>query len=138
MRWSERLALIEPDWQDVERRSQSLRKQHVRRQALLVVGGVFAVLALAGGAYAAARAIWPPHDMTPADIERQATLVTSECDGHGHCKPVTASHKEMTILPSMGVVFVLPNGDTPSLLPTESIWNIPAAGEPARPATRTR
>ena len=126
----DRLALIEPDWADVTRRSQSLRKQHLRRQALLVVGGVFAAAVLAGGAYAAVRAIWPPHNMTPADIERQATVVTSECDGQGHCTPVRPSHKEVNIVPSMGVVFVLPDGDSTSLIPAERIWNIPAAGGP--------
>jgi hypothetical protein len=129
----ERLAHLEPDWADVTRRSQSLRKQRLRRQALLIGGGVLAAAVLAGGAYAAVRAIWPPHNMTPADVERQATVVTSECDGQGHCTPVTPSHNEVTILPSMGVVFVLPDGDSTPVMPTESIWNIPASGLPAPP-----
>ena len=126
----ERLALIEPDWGDVTRRSQRLRMQTLRRQALLTVGGVLAAAVLAGGAYAAARAIWGGHNMTPADIQRQATVVTSECDGQGHCAPVTPSHKEVNIVPSMGVVFVLPDGDSTSLIAAERIWNIPAAGGP--------
>ena len=126
----ERLALIEPDWADVTRRSQRLRMQTLRRQALLTVGGVLAAAVLAGGAYAAARAIWGGHDMTPADIQRQATVVTSECDGQGRCTPVTPSHKEVNIVPSMGVVFVLPDGDSTSLVPAFPIWNIPAAGGP--------
>jgi hypothetical protein len=113
----ERLALIEPDWADVTRRSQSLRMRHLRRQALLIVGGVLAAAVLAGGAYAAVRAIWPPHNMTPADIERQATVVTSECNGQGHCTPVTPSHKEVEIVPSMGATFVLPDGDYQSIVP---------------------
>ncbi|HWT45761.1 MAG TPA: hypothetical protein VN085_07335, partial [Vicinamibacterales bacterium] len=126
----ERLALIEPDWADVTRRSHSLRMQTLRRQVLLTVGALLAVAVLAGGAYAAARAIWGGHDMTPADINRQATVVTSECDGQGRCTPVTPSHKEVNIVPSMGVVFVLPDGDSTSLIPAERIWNIPAAGGP--------
>jgi len=129
----ERLALIDPDWADVTRRSQSLRKRHLRRQALLIIGGVLAASVLAGGAYAAVRAIWPPHNMTPADIERQATVVTSECDGQGHCTPVSPSHKEVTILPSMGASFVLPDGDVTSIVPGEGgvVPAIPAAGMPS-------
>jgi hypothetical protein len=130
----DRLALIQPDWADVTRRSQRLHKQHLRRQVLLIAGGVLAAAVLAGGAYAAARAIWPPHNMTPADIERQATVVTSECDGQGHCTPVTPSHKEVTILPSMGVSFVLPDGDVTSVVPGGgAIPAIPASGMPAPP-----
>jgi hypothetical protein len=135
----ERLALIEPDWADVTRRSQSLRKQHLRRHALLIVGGVLAAAVLAGGAYAAVRAIWPPHSMTPADIERQATVVTSECDGQGHCTAVTPSHKEVTILPSMGVSFVLPDGNVTSIVPGGGfIPAIPASGMPAPPGHQPR
>ena len=69
----EQLTLIQPDWADVTRRSQRLRKQHLRRQVVLTAGGVLAAAVLAGGAYAAARAIWPPRNMTPGDIDRQAT-----------------------------------------------------------------
>ena len=53
---TERLALIEPNWADVTRRSQHLRKQTLRRQGLLVLGGVLAAAVLAGGAYAVASA----------------------------------------------------------------------------------
>jgi hypothetical protein len=133
----ERLALIEPDWTEVARRSRRLHKQHVVRRAVLTAGAVAGAAILAGGAYAAARTIWRGHDMTPADVERQATTVYNdtwgECDGHGHCKTAAGTHKEVTILPSMGVVFVLPDGDSTSVLPTEGIWNIPAAGMPAPP-----
>ena len=137
---AERLALIEPDWADVTRRSQSLRKQHLRRHALFIVGGVLAAVVLAGGAYAAVRAIWPPHNMTPAEIERQATVVTSQCDGQGHCMPVSPSHKEVTILPSMGTSFVLPDGDVTSIVPGEggAVPAIPAAGMPAPPGLQPR
>ncbi len=130
----ERLTLIQPDWSDVTRRSQRLRKQHLRRQAVFIVCGVLAAAVLAGGAYAAAHAIWPARNMTPADINRQATTVYNdkwgECDRHGHCKTVTGTHKEITILPSMGVVFVLPDGYSTSIVPSVGIWNIPAAGGP--------
>jgi hypothetical protein len=133
----ERLARFEPDWTDVERRSRRLHKQHLLRKTALGVGAVATAAILAGGAYAAARAIWSGHDMTPADIDRQATTVYNdkwgECDGHGHCKTVTGTHTEVTILPSMGVVFVLPDGDSTSLVPAEGIGNIPATGMPAPP-----
>lgn len=117
----ERLAGLEPDWEDVLRRSGTLRRRQLRRQALLTVGGVLAAAALAGGAYAAVRAIWTGHDMTPADIDQQATTVYN--DGAG-------THKQVNILPSMGVVFVLPDGDSTSLVPAMGIWDIPAAGGP--------
>lgn len=50
----ERLALIEPDWADVERRSLRLRKQHVLQRTALALGALAAAAILAGGAYAAA------------------------------------------------------------------------------------
>lgn len=125
----ERLALIEPDWVDVERRSQRLRKQHIRKRATVTLCLLVGAAVLAGGAYAAVRAL-SGHDLTPADINRQATVVTSECDGRGRCTPVTPSHKEVNIVPSMGVVFVLPDGDSTSLVPAFPMWNIPAAGGP--------
>jgi hypothetical protein len=136
----ERLALIEPDWADVMRRSQTLRMQHLRRQTLLIVGGVLAAAALAGGAYVAARAIWPPRNMTPADIERQATVVTSECNGQGHCTPVRPSHKEVEIVPSMGATFVLPDGDYTVLVPGAGGIGAFAPNIPARqiPAAKGR
>jgi hypothetical protein len=128
----ERLVRIEPDWTDVERRSRRLRQRHVVRKTAFAFAAIAVAAVLAGGAYAAARTIWGGHDMTPADVARQATTVHNDkwsvCDGHGHCRDVTGTHKEITVLPSMGVVFVLPDGDSTSVLPTESIWNIPAAG----------
>lgn len=129
----ERLALIEPDWEDVLSRSGSLRRRQLRRQALLTVGGVLATAALAGGAYAAVRAIWNGHDMSAADINRQATTVYNDkwsvCDPFPHCKNETGTHKQVQILPSMGVVFVLPDGDSASVVPgLVGVWDIPAAG----------
>ncbi len=136
----DRLALIQPDWADVTRRSQRLHKQHLRRQVLLIAGGLLAAAVLAGGAYAAARAIWPSHAMTPADIDRQATVVTSECDGQGHCTPVTPSHKEVEIVPSMGATFVLPDGDYTVLVPGAGGIGAFAPNIPARqiPAAKGR
>lgn len=111
----ERLAGLEPDWEDVLRRSGTLRRRQLRRQALLTVGGLLAAAALAGGAYAAVRAIWTGHDMTPADINAQATTVYNDkwsvCRGRGHCTEETGTHKQVDILPSMGVVFVLPDAN---------------------------
>ena len=132
----ERLALIEPDWTDVERRSLRLHKQGLVRRVVLTAGVIAAAAALAAGAYAAARTIWSGHDMTPADIARQETVVSndrwSDCDGDGHCKDVTGTHKEVDILPSMGVVFVLPSGRFVSIVPAEPLLSIPTEwGGPA-------
>jgi hypothetical protein len=110
----ERLALIEPDWADVTRRSQHLQKQHFRRRALLTGGVMLGAALLAGAAFAAVR-VWMGHDMTPADIAHQATVVTNDkwlvCSSHNQCTAHTGTHKEINILPSMGVVFVLPKAD---------------------------
>jgi hypothetical protein len=133
----ERLAGLQPNWADVERRSLRLRRRHVRRQALLAVAIVVGMTVLAGGAYAAARAIWSGHNLTPAGIDAQATTVYNDkwsvCDPFPHCKNETGTHTQVNILPSMGVVFVLPDGDSTSLVPAVSIWNIPAAGGPGAP-----
>jgi len=139
----ERLELLEPDWADVEHRSRHLQKQSVVRRAVLTAGVVAAAAALAAGAYAAARAIWAGHDMTPADIEHQATTVYNDkwgvCDGHGHCKTETGNHKQITILPSMGVVFVLPDRHFVSIVPAEPILAIPPEwGGPEPGARRAR
>jgi hypothetical protein len=146
----ERLARLEPDWADVEQRSRRLHTEHLLRKTALSLLALAAAAILAGGAYAAARTIWSGHDLTPADIARQETVVTndkwSECDGHGHCKDVTGTHKEVDILPSMGVVFVLPaddpSGEFVSIVPAEGIlsipseWGGPAPGRPRRPLHR--
>jgi hypothetical protein len=131
----ERLALIEPDWADVIHRSQRLRKQHLRRQTILIAGGLLAAAVLAGGTYAAVRAIWSGQNMTPADIDRQATVVESECDEKGNCEPLSRSDTKVEIVPSMGASFVLPDGDVTSIVPGEGgfVPAIPAAGMPAPP-----
>jgi hypothetical protein len=126
----ERLGLIEPDWADVTRRSQRLRKRNQRRRALLAIGGVLTAAVLAGGAYAAARVIWGGHDMTPADIERQATVVTNDtwavCSGQNGCATKTGTHKQVDILPSMGVVFILPDGrHEVDIVPASAIVGMP-------------
>lgn len=129
----DRLAVIEPNWADVTRRSLRLGQKHLRRQALLVVGALLGAAILAGGAYAAARAIWSGHNLTPADLERQATLVHNDkwsvCDGHGQCKNESGNHKQVMILPSMGVTFALPARDPEkavSIVPATGILSIPA------------
>jgi hypothetical protein len=133
----ERLTEFEPDWADVELRSQRLREKQVRRIVLLTLAALAAATVVAGGAYAAARAIWSGHDMTPADIARQATVVTNDkwsvCDRQDSCTSTTGSHREIHILPSMGVVFVLPgaNGHSDyslSLVPAASVVPVPPPG----------
>lgn len=128
----ERLS-FQPDWADVESRARAIRARNLRRQALVAVGMVAVAAILAAGAYAAVHAIWRGHDLTPADIERQATTVYNDkwsvCDGKGRCTDHTGTHKQVDILPSMGVVFVLPDGDTTSVIPgLPGFWDIPAAG----------
>jgi hypothetical protein len=139
----ERLARLEPNWADVERRSRRLHKQHVLRRTGLALGALAAAAVLAGGAYAAARAIWGGHDMTPADIERQATTVYNDkwdvCDRSGRCTTQTGNHKEVEILPSMGVVFVLPDGHSVSIVPAAGVLAIPPEwGGPEPGARRAR
>ncbi len=59
----DRLAVMQPDWADVTRRSQRLRKQHSRRQGLLVVAGVLiaalAAVMIATPAWALVRDVLP-------------------------------------------------------------------------------
>lgn len=63
---------------------------------------------------------WPGHDVTPADIERQVSVVTEPTD----CSNVGCNgrvHKEVVIIPAMGVTFVLPSGRTTTLVPAEAV-----------------
>lgn len=57
---------------------------------------------------------------TAADLERQYTVVTNdrwaECD-KGGCATKTGTHKQVQILPSMGVSLVLPSGFTVQIVP---------------------
>jgi hypothetical protein len=79
---------------------------------------LFSLLALAGVAGTAIAAVikWSGHDLTPADIERQATVVTEPTD----CSNVGCNgrvHKQVVILPAMGASFVLPSGHAVNIVP---------------------
>jgi hypothetical protein len=59
---------------------------------------------------------WTGHDVTPADIERQSSVVTEPTD----CTNVGCNgrvHKEVVIVPAMGASFVLPSGRSTNLVP---------------------
>lgn len=90
-----------------------IRRRHRRRIGAAVV---VALLLLAGSAFAAPRILFPEHDMSRSDIDRQSTTVVNdswlECSAPGHCVRKHGSHLQTTILPSMGVTFVLPGGST--------------------------
>lgn len=98
-------------------------KRRVRQKRRLIVAGIILGTALlAGGAFAAAKAVWPGTDMTGADIDRQATTVVNdhwmECDDSDRqCVTKTGTHTQVTILPSMGVSFVLPDGSDTNIVP---------------------
>ena len=63
---------------------------------------------------------WVGSDVTPADIHRQATVVTNdkwgECGVDG-CVTKTGSHTQVQILPATGVSFVLPSGAGINIVP---------------------
>jgi len=90
-----------------------IRRRHRRRISAVVVA---ALLLLAGSAFAAPRILFPEHDMGRSDIARQMTTVVndswSECSAPGRCVQKHGSHGQVTMLPSMGVTFVLPDGST--------------------------
>jgi hypothetical protein len=109
---------------DVERTLAQLRhdlhtaaQRRIRRRRRLRYA-LFLPLALAvgvGTAFAVTSA-WTGHDVTPADIERQSSVVTEPTD----CSDVGCNgrvHKEVVIIPAMGVTFVLPNGRSTNLVP---------------------
>ena len=59
---------------------------------------------------------WTGHDVSPADIERQVSVVTEPTD----CSNVGCNgrvHKEVVIIPAMGATFVLPSGRSFNLVP---------------------
>lgn len=79
---------------------------------------LFAALAIAAGAGTAIATVtqWTGHDVTPSDIERQATVVTEPTD----CSNVGCNgrvHKQVMILPAMGATFILPSGFSISIVP---------------------
>lgn len=104
---------------------EAARKHRARQRRRMIVAGIILGAALlAGGAFAAAKAVWPGADMTRADIDRQGTTVVNdrwlECSGpRNHCVTKTGTHKQVTILPSMGVSFVLPDGSDVNIVPAD-------------------
>jgi hypothetical protein len=77
----ERLARIEPDWADVERRSRRLHKQGLVRRAVLIAGVVATAAALAAGAYAAA-ADWLTGSPAPPSIRADFGTYTPQLGFH--------------------------------------------------------
>lgn len=129
----QRLTQIEPDWADVQLRA-TLRHRSTRRPMATILVGLLAALVLAGAAYAA-RTLWTGHNMTPAEIEAQATTVYNDrwavCNGKGQCTNQTGTHRQVLILPSMGVTFVLPPNEPDrqkwvSIVPASPFLQIPA------------
>lgn len=90
-----------------------IARRHRRRIGAAVV---VALALLAGSAFAAPRILFPERDMSRSDIDRQMTTVVNdswaECSADGHCVQKHGSHGQVTMLPSMGVTFVLPDGST--------------------------
>lgn len=81
------------------------------------------VVAALGVGVAVAATRLSSQNFTPADLERQYTVVTNdrwaECSQDG-CVTKTGTHKQLQILPSMGVNFVLPS--------CRAVQIVPAAG----------
>ena len=113
---------------DVEQTLAQLRQdlhtaaqRRIRRRRRLRYA-LFLPLALAvgvGTAFAVTSA-WTGHDVSPADIERQVSVVTEPTD----CSNVGCNgrvHKQVVIIPAMGVTFVLPSGRTATLVPAEAV-----------------
>ena len=97
------------------------RRRTRRRRRLRVA--VFAPLALAAGVGTAIAMTsqWTGHDVTPADIERQVSVVTEPTD----CSDVGCNgrvHKQITPLPAMGATFVLPSGHDVNIIPAGDVF----------------
>jgi hypothetical protein len=92
-----------------------VRDRHTTRLTLAAL----VVAALGVGAAVAATRL-SSQNFPPADLERQYTVVTNdrwaEC-GQGGCVTKTGTHKQLQILPSMGVSFVLPSGQRVQIVP---------------------
>jgi hypothetical protein len=101
------------------------RVRRRRANRLAAVSLVLATLGV-GGAFAATK--WIGQDFTPADLARQYTVVTNdrwaECGTDG-CVTKTGTHKQVQILPSMGVSFVLPSGLPVSIIPAVGMGPLP-------------
>jgi hypothetical protein len=92
------------------------RRRIRRRRQLLYALFLPLALAVGVGTAFAVTSTWTGHDVTPADIERQVSVVTEPTD----CSDVGCNgrvHKEVVIVPAMGVTFVLPNGRSTNLVP---------------------
>lgn len=104
------------------------RRAHARRRRRAAAALAFVLLVFTGGAFAADRLLFSQHDLTPPDIERQATVVLNDrwldCSG-GRCKPERGTHREVVIMPSMGVTFVLPDGSSVGIVPAFGLLPLP-------------
>ena len=105
------------------------RRRTGRRRRLRIA--LFALLALAGivGTAIATVVQWTGSDVTRADIERQATVVTEPTD----CSNVGCNgrvHKQVVILPAMGTSFVLPSGHAVNIVPAGGF--VPGLPPPAK------
>jgi len=104
------LAQLRQDLHAAARRR--IRRRRQLRYALFLP---FA-LAVGVGAAIAITSPWTGHDVTPADIERQSSVVTEPTD----CSNVGCNgrvHKEVVIIPATGASFVLPSGRSVNLVP---------------------
>ncbi len=110
------------------------KRQRQRRRLVIAAVACAGAVLLAGGAFAAVRTLWSGTDLSPADIARQATTVTNDswlqCDSTGSCVRETGTHRQVDILPAMGVTFVLPDGHTANIVPAEPILpGLPSAAD---------
>ena len=104
------LAQLRQDLHAAARRR--IRRRRQLRYALLLP----LALAVGVGTAIAMTSAWTGHDVTPADIERQQSVVTEPTD----CSDVGCNgrvHKEVVIVPAMGASFVLPSGRSINLVP---------------------
>ena len=92
-----------------------IRKRRGSRVAVVAVA-----LAAVGVGAALAATGWIGRDFTPRDLERQYTVVTDdtwlECGERG-CESRAGTHRQVQILPAMGVTFVLPSGFPVNIVP---------------------
>lgn len=96
------------------------QRQTRRRRQLRYILFLPLALAVGVGTAFAITSPWTGHDVTPADIERQSSVVTEPTD----CSNVGCNgrvHKEVVIIPAMGVSFVLPSGRSVTLVPAEGV-----------------
>lgn len=103
-------------------------KRRLRRRHTLRLAVAAFVLATIGVGAAVAATRLSGQNFTPADLERQYTVVTNdrwdECDESG-CVTKTGTHKQVQILPSMGVSFILPSGFAVNIVPATGAFALP-------------